>query len=214
MKKKIAALVAIAMVFGCVVGGSLAWLMASTNEVVNVFTTSDIGITLTETEGTLNGTDREFKMVPGHTITKNPKATVETGSEDCYLFVKIDKSATYATYLEEYEVADGWTKLQDGVYYRVFDSKDATNTNEMGAEYSILKDDKVVVKGTVTKTEMNALTEDTYPKLTFTAYAHQLYETNVPAEGDNGKFTPAEAWANASTAAYATGANTNNGTTN
>ena len=38
--------------------------------------------------------------------------------------------------------------------------------------------DKVLVKDTVTKEMMNGLTADTYPKLTFTAYAAQLYKSN------------------------------------
>ena len=48
------------------VGGTLAWLTDSTQEVKNTFTTSDIDITLAETTGT------SYKMVPGFTITKDP----------------------------------------------------------------------------------------------------------------------------------------------
>lgn len=179
-KKSIALLVAVSMIVGCVIGGTLAWLTASSGDVVNTFTTSDISVTLTETTG------NTYKMVPGCTITKDPKVTVTAGSEDCYLFVKIEKSNNFDSFMT-FEVADGWTALDGvaGVYYR------EVLTSNMGTPYSVLKNDQVTVLSTVTKTDMNALTNTTYPKLTFTAYASQLYKNNTD------KFAVAEAWENA-----------------
>ena len=181
-KKGLAMLLSLVLVIGCVAGGTLAWLTATSNEVNNVFTTSDIGVTLEESDN-LN-----LKMVPGWTITKDPKATVTAGSEDCYLFVKAEKSANFDDFMT-YAIAEGWTALSDGVYYMIFDSKDADNENEMGTAYSVLKDDQVKVKDTVTKENMKALTDDTKPNLSFTAYAVQLYRENGT------QFTAAEAWA-------------------
>lgn len=185
MKKKSLALVlALAMIVVCVVGGTLAWLTAKTDDVKNTFTTSDISITLEETKG---GDSKEFKMVPGYTIDKDPKVTVATGSEKCYLFVKLDKSANFNAFLT-YTMAEGWTALDgvSGVFYRVVD------TSDMGTPISVLKDDQVTVSGDVTKTMLNALTANTYPTLTFTAYACQFNSSNGTP------FTPAEAWANVS----------------
>lgn len=181
-KKALAMLLSLVLVIGCVAGGTLAWLTAKSNEVNNVFTTSDIGVTLEESN------DLNLKMVPGWTITKDPKATVTAGSEDCYLFVKVEKSANFDDFMT-YAIAEGWTALSDGVYYMIFDSKDADNENEMGTAYSVLKDDQVKVKDTVTKENMKALTDDTKPNLSFTAYAVQLYRENGT------QFTAAEAWA-------------------
>lgn len=197
-KKALAMLLTLVLVIGCVAGGTLAWLTATSNEVNNVFTTSDIGVTLEESDN-LN-----LKMVPGWTITKDPKATVTAGSEDCYLFVKVvedkgvitytpagsetTKTTTWSDFLS-YEIAYGWTELSDGVYYKIFDSKDTNNTNVMGTDYPVLKDNQVKVKDTVTKEMMNALTDETKPTLTFTAYAVQLYRENGT------KFTATEAWA-------------------
>lgn len=164
MKKKTLALfLALALVLGGVIGGTMAWLTDKTPEIVNTFTDSDIDITLTERTGT------EYKMVPGYTISKDPKVTVLEGSEKCYLFVKLEKSENFDSFLT-YEIADGWTSLDgvDNVYYRIVD------TTEMGTAYSVLKNDQVMVQGTVTKEMMNALTEQTYPKLTVTAYASQF----------------------------------------
>ena len=181
-KKALAMLLSLVLVIGCVAGGTLAWLTATSNEVNNVFTTSDIGVTLEESD------DLNLKMVPGWTITKDPKATVTAGSEDCYLFVKVEKSANFDDFMT-YAIAEGWTELSDGVYYMIFDSKDADNENEMGTAYSVLKDDQVKVKDTVTKENMKALTDDTKPNLSFTAYAVQLYRENGT------QFTAAQAWA-------------------
>lgn len=180
-------ILAVVLIVGISVGGTLAWLTATTTPVTNTFTTSDIDITLTETGATDNA--KSFKMVPGYTINKDPKATVMAGSEDCYLFVKLEESANFDDFMT-YDIADGWTKLPgvDGVYYRT------VLTAEMGTGFSVLKDDQVTVKYTVTKGDMEALTENTYPTLKVTAYASQLYKSNSTAADADNKFTPADAW--------------------
>lgn len=179
---------AVVLLLGCVTGGTLAWLTSTTSSVVNTFTTSDIDITLTETGATNN--QASFKMIPGYTIAKDPKVTVVTGSEDCWLFVKVEKSTNFDSFMT-YEMADGWTQLKDasnndvsGVFCRKI-----TSTG-MGAPISVLKDDQVTVKDTVTKAMMNNLTSSTYPTLTVTAYASQLYKS----AGE--EFTDYEAWNN------------------
>ena len=185
MKKKGLALVlALTLLVVGVVAGTLAWLTAKSDVVTNTFTTSDIKVELKETTGT------EYKMIPGYTISKDPKATVLAGSEECYLFVKLDKSASFDTYLE-YVIADGWTKLDDvtdTVYYRVVDG----TTNQIGTPYSVLKDDQVTVKGSVTKEQMNALDAEgaAKPTLTITAYASQLHKNATET------FSASEAWNN------------------
>ena len=169
------------------VGGTLAWLTDSTQEVKNTFTTSDIDITLEET-GTTDNTDgsqsNSYKMVPGYTIAKDPKVTVKGGSEKCYLFVKLEKSDNFDSFMS-YEMATGWTALTGvtGVYYRVVEASSDDQA------YYVLKDSAVQVKSTVTKSEMNALTTATYPTLKVTAYATQYMKNNTEY------FTPAEAWA-------------------
>lgn len=179
-KKSLALFLALALVLVGAIGGTLAWLTDSSDEVVNTFTDSDIDITLTETA-------KDFKMVPGYTISKDPKVTVKAGSEKCYLFVELKESANFDSFLT-YEIADGWTALPDvaNVYYRVVDTAD------MGTAYSVLKDDQVTVLGTVTKEMMNGLTEADYPTLTVTAYASQYMSSN------DTNFTPAQAWTNIS----------------
>lgn len=145
------------------VGGTLAWLTDKSDTVVNTFTPSDINIELTESE------NLDLKMVPGSTITKDPVATVKGGSEACYLFVEIVKSENYDTYLENYAVADGWKELEGvaGVYYRTVAASDEDQ------EFSVLENDQVTVKTSVTKAQMEAIKTSGQPTLTFTAYAVQ-----------------------------------------
>ena len=179
MKKKgLAMVLALVLLAVCAVSGTLAWLTAKSDTVVNTFTTSDIKVELTETNET-------YKMVPGYDIHKDPKAKVLAGSEECYLFVKLDKSTNFDTFLT-YEMAEGWTLVpsETNVYFR------KVLTADIGTAYSVLANDQVTVKGEVTKAMMDGLTTETLPKLTVTAYASQLHK-NATTE-----FTAAEAWAN------------------
>ena len=190
MKKKSLALVlALAMIVVCVVGGTLAWLTATTGSVTNTFTYGDINIKLEETDATVaadGSATKEFKMIPGYTIAKDPTVTVVKDSEKCYLFVKVDKSTNFDTFMT-YNMADGWTALTgvNGVFYRVVD---ASATNQ---EFAVLKDNQVTVSGDVTKAMLNALKADDaiQPTLTFTAYACQYNNSN------DTNFGPADAWA-------------------
>ncbi len=185
MKKKILipALAVLALLC-CLAGGSLAWLTARTQTIENVFTVGNIDIALAETK-------TDFKMIPGCDIAKDPVVTVRAGSEKCYLFVEVTKSANFDAFLT-YEPADGWTALPDheGVYYRVVDAGSADQA------FPVLAANKVSVKGTVTKDMLDKIADDTDPEptLSFTAYAVQF------ANGQ-GSFTPADAWAQAKPAA-------------
>ena len=178
MKKKgLAMVLALVLLAVCAVSGTLAWLTAKSDVVTNTFTTSDIKVELTETNET-------YKMVPGYDIHKDPKAKVLAGSEECYLFVKLDKSTNFDTFLT-YEMAEGWTLVpsETNVYFR------KVLTADIGTAYSVLANDQVTVKGEVTKAMMDGLTTETLPKLTVTAYASQLHK-NATTE-----LTAAEAWA-------------------
>ena len=178
-KKSLALLLAIAIVVVGVVAGTVAWLTDQTTAVKNTFTTSDITIELTETTGT------SYKMIPGCTIKKDPKVTVNAGSEACYLFVKLEKSENFDTFMT-YAMAEGWAALPNttDVYYREVAAATADTT------FEVLQGNQVSVKGEVTKEQMKALTETTNPTLTVTAYASQRQKNA------NTNFTVEEAWAN------------------
>lgn len=125
-----------------------------------------------------------FPSCRGYTIDKDPKATVVEGSEECWLFVKLEKSANFDQYLT-YEMADGWTLVegQTNIYAR------KVETANIGTAYSVLKDDQVTVLGSVTK-DMMATAKTSQLTLKVTAYASQLHK-NATTE-----FTAKEAWAN------------------
>lgn len=184
-KKTLVTVLALVLIFAVAVGGAVAWLVDTTNSVVNTFTVGDINITLTETGATNNA--KTYKMIPGYVLSKDPTVTVKANSEDCWLFVKVEKTGAVDTYLT-YSVitgTDGWTQLEGhtGVYYRTVAASTADQS------FAVLQGNQVTVKDDVTKTQLNGLTEATYPKLTFTAYAIQQHK-NATVD-----WTPADAWA-------------------
>ena len=189
--KTFAVLLVMVLVIGCVIGGSVAWLVSNPDSVVNTFTYGDINITLAETTG------NSFKILPGNDISKDPKVTVQANSEACWLFVKVDESnwptfteGTPATRKVNYAIAEGWTALDGvpGVYYREVDA-----TSSTGEEFSVLKNNKVTVSENLTKAEVNEINKtktanNAQTQLTFTAYAVQRDQNIVAID------TPAEAW--------------------
>lgn len=163
------AMLALVLVIGCAVGGTVAWLVSSTNAVVNTFTYGDINITLGETTGAT------YKIIPGVNIGKDPKVTVKKDSEACWLFVKVEEE-NWPTFTEsdgtrkvKYGIADGWTALEgeNGVYYREVGAVTADTS------FDVLAGNVVTVSEELTKAEVNSITAENQPKLTFTAYAVQ-----------------------------------------
>lgn len=210
MKKKTAALfLALALVVGATIGGTIAWLTATSDTVTNTFTTSNIDITLNETDADGNTvTSNSYQMVPGYTIDKDPTVTVKAGSEKCYLFVKLEKSTNFDTYLS-YNVnttgSDAWTKLDgvtDEVYYRIVEASNSDQTfsvlaagtktfNEFTPALTCTwGDNQLLVNPTVTKEKMNELNNQNYPKLIVTAYASQYMKDNT------NNFSALDAWNN------------------
>ena len=161
--KAFAAVLALALVLGCALGGTVAWLVANSDTVTNTFTYGDINIALTETKPV----NREAKIIPGMDIEKDPKVTVKANSEACWLFVKVEEAGTFVGSKVTYSIADGWTALtgQPGVYYREVGAV----TADTG--FYALKDNVVKVSDTLTKEDIKNIT--TKPTLTFTAYAVQ-----------------------------------------
>lgn len=193
-----------ALIVCCVVGGTVAWLTAESAPVINTFTYGDINITLEETDMKpvgANGApvtggedvdhyEKEFKMLPGGKLTKDPTITVVAGSEACWLFVELVESENFDEYLS-YSMAEGWIQLDaanaPGVWYREVDA------SAQEQDFTVIKDNIVTVKETVTKEMLNALDigveSPNYPTLTVTAYAVQ-YDMEIEAIN-----TAVEAWA-------------------
>lgn len=183
-------LVAVMLVLGCAVGGTLAWLTAQTAPVVNTFTVGDIDIDLTETTGS------EYKLIPGKKVAKDPKVTVKAGSEKCYVFVKVEASAAMKAAMEnnviEWSVdalpryTDGkWTKLEgvtEDIYYLVADASTADQDFYILGGEEDYRNGRLIIPGNVTAkdiAEVEAIGDTT---LTFTAYAIQYEEITSAAD--------------------------------
>lgn len=77
--------------------GTMAYL-TSTDKVENTFTVGNVTITLDEAKVNTDGTPvtpaervkaNEYKLLPGHTYTKDPTVTVIKGSESSYVRMKV-----------------------------------------------------------------------------------------------------------------------------
>lgn len=136
MKKSVAIVLALVLLLVCAVGGTLAWLTASSGTVTNTFTVGDVDISLDETDtddsnedGSTTDRDTENhydKILPGGTYAKDPIVHIAENSEDCYVFVTVangladyepdaDDTAAEgeAETIAEQMIANGWTKLKD-----------------------------------------------------------------------------------------------------
>lgn len=182
--KAVTAMLALTLVLAAywAVGGTAAWLAAKSDSIASTFTFGDINITLTETDH-----QEQTKIIPGVDIPKDLKVTVKADSVDCWLFVKVEETGTFVADKVTYSIADDWTRgngsqIPDNVYYREVNAATADSV------FSVLKGDKITVRETLTKADIENITG---PTLTFTAYA-------VQKEGIN---TAAEAWARIDTTA-------------
>ena len=186
-KKAIVLVMCAALLVVGTVAGTMAYLTDQTATVENTFTVGKVDITLTETTG------EKYKLVPGTTIDKNPTVAVTTGSEACWVFVKV--AETPAVYDDEpealldvfidYEIDDSWTQLSDNVYYLLCGKEEASS----GKTYRVLDGDKVTVLTSVTAGTLNFKTA---PTLSFTAYAVQF---DGLADGEDSNTTTVdEAW--------------------
>lgn len=169
-------MLALTMVVGCAVDGTVAWLVSKSESSVSTFTLGDINIKLTEAESE----SQSLKIIPGVDIRRSLKVTVEANSEACWLFVKVE-GTNWPDFMEangtarkvSYSVAgegDGWIALNDhsGVYYREVSAEDA----KTGVEYDV--NGVVAVSKELTKAEVNSIAAaEPQPLLSFTAYAVQ-----------------------------------------
>lgn len=211
--KGMALALALVLLLGCGIGGTLAWLMDSTPTVTNTFTVGNIDITLDEARVDQDGnfldankdivdtlaeaervTNNQYQAIPGKTYSKDPTLTVTKGNEKCYLFVKYVQTGDPGTYYDFDFALDndgsGWTQGTgtdgDGVPVDVWYIivEETAATEPNDTVYHLLVGDTIKVKDSVTSADMSAAAA---AKLEWTAYAVQFMN-------DNTNFTPAEAW--------------------
>lgn len=94
-RKAIVCIVSLALVACLSIGTTLAWLTSSTGALVNTFTVGKISITLDEAKterNTVQGDERtsegnSYVLYKGAVLPKDPTVTIQSGSEDCYVFM-------------------------------------------------------------------------------------------------------------------------------
>ena len=170
--------------------------LTSEDSVQNTFTVGKVEITLDEAKVDSYGNEianaervkeNEYKLIPSHTYVKDPTIHVDSNSEDCYLFVKIQNDLGSDGVINGI-ANNGWV-LVEGTqdvycYYGVTDGE--TNSTKQ-----IVKpgEDKKVFDTFTFGEKANPNNYDTATKnaeIIVTAYAFQ-------ADGLSEK-TPAEIW--------------------
>ncbi len=187
--KKLLLAVCCAALLVCVSIGATVAYLTSKGTVTNTFTVGKVKITLDEAKVNLEGvevnkdgealvegekaprvTENAYKLLPGHTYTKDPTVHVAADSEACYVFVKVanDVSAIETTETSKtiagQIAAKGWTSLdgETGVYYKVWNPNDAAD---------LVVFENFTIADTVKVTNLENITTDT--KIEITAYAIQ-----------------------------------------
>ena len=188
-----ALLLVVATVFG-----TFAYLTSTTGTVTNTFTVGNVNITLDETKTDENGVavtpaartteGNAYKLIPGKTYIKDPTVTVKAGSEQCWLFVKVESAnwpdtVTYTSNLTE---ANGWTDVTNTcevtgckLYVRIADASASTTD----LTFALISGGTITASGDMTSAQAAEIAANA-PKLEYTAYA-------VQAEGID---TALEAW--------------------
>lgn len=199
MKKKIlAAALAAVLCVGAGVGGTLAWLTATSGTVTNTFTVGDINIKLDEAplkaDGTLDtAADRvnanvkdSYKIVPGGTQPKDPTVTVLEKSEKCYVYVSIENNIVLTKDGKSVAVASvdidtsKWeligTKDNETVY------RYKTVVDAATADVKVPVFANVTYSDTITKADIGALADKT---IVINSFAHQSDNIENVTVADN-----------------------------
>lgn len=119
-KKIVALLLCAVLLVGATIAGTVAYLTSS-DSVENTFTVGNVAITMVETKVDEYGvaltgenagtTDKNtYKLIPGHTYTKDPTVTVGDTSENCFIFVKIENGLNTNATLN---MSTAWAKVND-----------------------------------------------------------------------------------------------------
>ena len=162
-KVQIIILLFLGIVFlGKITNGKYAWLSGKTKFLNSSFTYGDIKISIDDSNDS-----GDYEIMPGTKITKDTSVIVSAKSEDCWLYVKIDKSDNFDEFMT-YEIDDGWNMLgnEKNVYYREVSKMSSDQ------EFGVIKNNLINVKSELTKQMLGSISEN-YPTLTVTAYAVQ-----------------------------------------
>ncbi|MBQ7104630.1 MAG: hypothetical protein IJN90_02110 [Bacilli bacterium] len=189
--KSIILTVTLVIVLLLVVGTTYAWLTSRTTLLSNTFTYGDIEISIRESDTNDGDEDlntNSYVIMPGANITKDTKVVVKANSEDCYLFIRIDKENDFDNYMT-YSLESNWKELEEyaGIYYMEVDKSGEEQT------FNVIKDNIIKVKTDLTYADIRNITS--YPTMMISAYAVQRNEDmdaiNSPKEAWELAYNPA-----------------------
>ena len=197
MKKtrKILLMAACAVLLVCISVGATVAYLTSTDQVVNTFTVGKVAITLDEldVDNSTPNANRDkanaYKLMPGHSYVKDPTVHFAAGSEESYLFVKVENEIaaiedkyTYgdtnpkkSQTIAEQITANGWDALDgvDNVYYK----KVVANTGTTAVDYKVFDGFKIIdsieARPATPVADVKYLEDYNNKKITVTAYAVQ-----------------------------------------
>lgn len=163
--------------------GTMAYLQ-STDEVKNTFTVGQVALTLDEAKVNDDGTvvagadrvkENNYKLMPGHNYTKDPTIHVAEGSEDCYLFVKVEngiKDIEADKTILAQMAEKGWKEVEGytGLYVYTETVENETKLKIAHANDNVVVFDDFTVKGDTTNEGLKTYGS---AKITVTAYAVQ-----------------------------------------
>ena len=188
--KALLVLLALVLVIGCTVGGTLAWLTAETGTATNTFTVGDIGtLTLKEKETAVgaDGVTNNYTIVPGMDIAKDPMVsyTDKKNAVDVYVFVKVgaegwtqesnaysvlgDDNSALLSWSVDCNETTGWKPVSaeyDDVYYKV------VAAGESLENVAVIAGNKITVSSAITEKNVSDIAKAA-GNITFTAYAIQ-----------------------------------------
>ena len=133
-KKIMALLIALTLVVGTVIGGTVAWLVSKPEAVQNTFKVGELNITLDEAKtdryGVVDQTaekrvlENTYTMLPGHGYTKDPIVHLAANSEACYVFIDVDNQLKGAIAEGEYKLHldTAETPVRKGIYEQIADN--------------------------------------------------------------------------------------------
>ncbi len=213
MKKtrKILAMAACAILLVCISVGATVAYLTSTDSVRNTFTVGKVAITLDEKDVTLMGEpdpdntarvdENSYKLMPGRSYIKDPTVHFLPGSDESWLFVKVEMPSGFTDIESAYthegkdvgkiskQIEDnGWKALGNdhpGIYYKHQDANNGYDSIDIPVFYGFKIGDAVestalnVIKPATTGTD-----ETDNNELKVTAYAIQK----------DGFETPEAAW--------------------
>lgn len=173
MKKTLTIALSMVLVAAIAVTGTLAFLTASSTELVNKFTFGNTEVEIAEPTWTAAlGGKEAMKVVPGQTVAKDPTVTVK-GSEEVYVYAYVNNAL--ADYVTIGDIDDAHWTLVVGLpgLYRYY--KTVTPAENVGTELEPLFETVTISEGITQETlkENNPFTDGT---ITVQAYVHQAKE--------------------------------------